>query len=497
MNRDTILHALLLPAIFVLSGSVVAHAHPPAQVCGDFDSRLAVGDTALVVSPALNIREAPSTSADRLRDPLEPGTVAAILEGPRCVDEYTWWQVTAESITGWVAEGNPDEYFLSGPVDPDEVSPPQDSQDNQGSQGNFDTSGDANPNPPLETLDGQPGGGNYYYACEGGYNDSGVTGRLAFSEDNINNGGAADYRPFTHVLEVDTPAICFAGNAQYGNNAVAVAPNGQRLDPVVSQLYDEGSVYLTQIQLPLQAFIASGTWRLEVPGFVIDVNVRLPDHPYILFTLANGGQMLVAGLQSNERFILSGSAFGDYPEWFEARADQQGLFTLPLSQLTWLNEIDELDTNNLRRAVGTIDIIGQMGSFLSYDGITVTHPDTGYYWYRIPMRYGAPLMHEIIWGGSYDEASAQDYLRQWTCPGASPIRLNPDTSGGRAYVANGVGTQFVYTGPSLNAPVESSREPGDYLVFFGGVECADNGVWWSAGGEWIMENQGSQYFWVQ
>lgn len=489
MNRVYVVRALCLCVVLSLGGAFLAHAQPLAQACGDFTSRLAVGDSALSIAPALNIRESPSTDAERLRDPLEPGTMATITAGPRCEDGYTWWEVEAVGTVGWVAEGNPDVYFLSEPVDPDAVSQPQ---------GNFDTSGNANPNPPLSTLDGNPGGGNYFHVCDGGSYD-GVIGRIAYSEDNINNGGSVVYRPFTHVLEVDTPALCFIREVEYQNNGSAITPNGQRVDPLVSRLFDEGDIYLTQIQLPPQAFLTAGTWRLEVPGYSINIDVRPLNHPYVLFTLADGGQMLVAGLQPNERFVLSGaSRGGNDPEWFEARANQQGIFTVPLSQLSWMRDFDEFDTNNLRAAVGTIDIIGQMGSFLSFDGISVTNPQTGFYWYRIPMRYGAPLMHELVWGGNYDEASAQDYLRQWTCPGASPIRLDPQNTNGRAYVASGVGTQGIYTAPSLNAPIEETREPGDYLVISQGVECADNGVWWSAGGdEWIMENQGSQYFWVE
>lgn len=487
MNRSNVAGALLLCSLLSFGSFSAVHAHPLAQACGNFNSRLAVGDTALVVSQALNIREAPGTNAARLRNPLEPGVIATITDGPRCVDGFTWWQVEADGTVGWVAEGNPNEYFLSAPVDPGAVSAPP---------GDFDTSGSANPNPPLSTLDGNPGGGNFYHACDSGFYD-GVIGRSAYAGDNISNGGTVVYRPFTHVLEIDTPALCFIREVQYDFNGVAAAPNGQRIEPLVSQLFDdeEGDLYLTQIQLPPQAFLAAGIWRLEVPGYGISIDIRPPAHPYVLFTLADGGQMLVAGLQPNERFILSGaSRGGNDPQWFEARANNRGIFTRSLRDLPWLRGFNDLNVNNLRASVGNVDIVGQMGSFLSVGGITITEPQTGYYWYRIPMRYGAPLMRELIWGGNYDEASAMDYLRQWTCPGAAPIRLDPDE---RVYVASGVGAQNVYSEPSLSAQVVDTIQPGDSVFIFYGVECADNGVWWPSDDGWIMESRNGQYLWTQ
>src|SRR5829696_1174320 len=151
--------AILLGYLLIGSGIVNGAIFSPLrQGCDGFNSRLNVGDFVLVTSPALNIRGAPGTNAERLRDPLEPGTPASIVQGPECVDGYTWWNVTADGTQGWVAEGNPDTYFLSEPVDPDQIDQ---------SDPDFDASGDANPNPPLSTLDGKPGGGNYEYACRG------------------------------------------------------------------------------------------------------------------------------------------------------------------------------------------------------------------------------------------------------------------------------------------------------------------------------------------
>jgi hypothetical protein len=38
-------------------------------------------------------------------------------------------------------------------------------------------------------------------------------------------------------------------------------------------------------------------------------------------------------------------------------------------------------------------------------------------------------------------------------------------------------------------------QPGETMFLLGGVECADNGVWWETGDGWLMESQNHQYLW--
>ena len=99
----------------------VSSAYTMQEACADFYSRVRVGTYVQVTSPALNIRSTPSKDGDPLGDPLPAGTLVFIDDGPECADNYTWWQITVDDLQGWVAEGRPDRYFLSEPVDPDQV----------------------------------------------------------------------------------------------------------------------------------------------------------------------------------------------------------------------------------------------------------------------------------------------------------------------------------------------------------------------------------------
>lgn len=472
--------------VILLIGSLTTLVAPVAAqtVCPGFNSRVNIGDFARTTSPALNIREAPQRNAERLRNPLEPGTLVEILEGPECFDGFTWWFVSAAGIEGWVAEGNPQNTFLSAPVDP-----------NDATTGTFDDSTDPNPNPPLGTLDGRPGGGNYEEVCRN--TENGVVGRASSFDGDYESGAVIPFTPFLNVLEVDTPAIC-VGSSFTADGAVVIAPDGSFHEPSVSTMTDFNGFTHSLVQLPIEAFFHPGLWRLGAAGFILDVDVRRSG-PFALYTMQDGGQIVIGGLQPNERFIASGTADdSEFSSWFGAIADANGAFVMPLAQLPWFPNFPQLDTNFLYLSATQLDVVGQLGSFLTLEGVQVTHPDTGFNWYRIPQEYAAPLMREIVWGGQpYNEESAMNLLRTWTCPGASPIRLNPDENGNRAFVASDVGAQPIRSAPSVNAQILEEYQPGDFVVFNNDIACADNGVWWGFGDGWFMESQGGQYFWVQ
>jgi hypothetical protein len=485
--------AILLGCL--LTGSVSAesaHVFLIRQVCGDFTSRLKVGDFSLVTSPALNFRNAPNTHADRVRDPLEPGTLVSIDKGPQCADGYTWWQITANHLQGWVAEGTPDKYFLSPPVDPDQVG-------QQSTHTGTGSSGNANPNPPLATLDARPGGGNYDYACRG-VGDDELTGRDPSTSSNVDNGSFIPMSLSLNMIEVDTPAICLGANYGLDGSETAIAPNGSSYDPLITTVYrdddDDGNndtLDYTQVQLPLQAFYQLGRWRIQANGFSMDVDVRTTGLPYVLYTFADNGEMIVGGMEPNERFIANGTGNdGDSTYHFEAQANGDGMFVTALSQLPWFNDLSQYDTNSLYASVTQTDIIGQQGSFVTLDGVTVRDPATGYDWFRIPVRYAASLMQEIVWGGSYSEADADNLLMSWTCPGAAPIQLNQNENESASIAGD---AQPIYSQPSINSQVQEMIQPGDSTYLLDGVECSDNGVWWETGNGWIMESQNGQYLW--
>lgn len=62
----------------------------------------AIGSTMRTVAPALNMRQAPSTTATII-GVLPRDTVATILAGPQNANGYTWYQVSTNAGTGWVA----------------------------------------------------------------------------------------------------------------------------------------------------------------------------------------------------------------------------------------------------------------------------------------------------------------------------------------------------------------------------------------------------------
>ncbi|MFO7321535.1 MAG: Ig-like domain-containing protein [Chloroflexota bacterium] len=88
---------------------------PTPVVCeGAPESRLSVGDIAVVISPdePVRARSLPSTAGEIVtlmyRDYRLP-----VVGGPECSDGMVWWEVELrDNTTAWVAEGDDEEYFL-------------------------------------------------------------------------------------------------------------------------------------------------------------------------------------------------------------------------------------------------------------------------------------------------------------------------------------------------------------------------------------------------
>jgi hypothetical protein len=97
-------------------------APPPAAfTCpGTPPTRLRVGGFGLVTkdppTPS-NLRAQPSTSGNILIR-IPAGTSFPVQGGPRCADGYVWYQTIYNGVTGWLAEGQGNKYF----VEPDGAS---------------------------------------------------------------------------------------------------------------------------------------------------------------------------------------------------------------------------------------------------------------------------------------------------------------------------------------------------------------------------------------
>ncbi len=73
---------------------------------------LGPGGHARVDAQTLNVRQAPSTTAQRIGVLLQ-GEVVDILDGPRSANGYRWWKIRSkQGLVGWVAEGSGDVRWL-------------------------------------------------------------------------------------------------------------------------------------------------------------------------------------------------------------------------------------------------------------------------------------------------------------------------------------------------------------------------------------------------
>ena len=103
--------ALPTATIPVATGSIVC--------AGGLPTRLAVGMQAhSVTTSSINIRNPPSlTDPSAVSGLLLPGGSFTVVDGPRCVDNRTWWQIEYASAVGltrgWVIEGDNVDYWLA------------------------------------------------------------------------------------------------------------------------------------------------------------------------------------------------------------------------------------------------------------------------------------------------------------------------------------------------------------------------------------------------
>jgi hypothetical protein len=94
---------------------------PPTPVvgnneCGDFPSIVQIGVTArstVVDGSPLNVRDAPNVTTAQVARIVPENTRFQVVDGPRCADGYTWWQVRLQDgLVGWVAEAGSEFYFI-------------------------------------------------------------------------------------------------------------------------------------------------------------------------------------------------------------------------------------------------------------------------------------------------------------------------------------------------------------------------------------------------
>ena len=109
----------LIALVLTFTLSITAQDDDSAT-CTDTEPRLTIGELGRVLSDnAVNIRAEPRTDIQRLGF-LRGGSSFTVLDGPVCAEGYIWWQVEytpndydtaefsdVETVTGWMAEGDP------------------------------------------------------------------------------------------------------------------------------------------------------------------------------------------------------------------------------------------------------------------------------------------------------------------------------------------------------------------------------------------------------
>jgi hypothetical protein len=67
----------------------------------------------VILDPGVNVRNIPSLSGAVVNYYVD-AVVLRITDGPVCANGYNWWRVEGVGNPGWVIEGRPERYFLTG-----------------------------------------------------------------------------------------------------------------------------------------------------------------------------------------------------------------------------------------------------------------------------------------------------------------------------------------------------------------------------------------------
>jgi hypothetical protein len=90
-------------------------AVPATPVCPEAPrTRLIIQERGRVMDDdprALRMRSGPGTGNDII-DQLPINSVFLVLEGPVCGEDYAWWRVRHRNKEGWIAEGEPNYYYV-------------------------------------------------------------------------------------------------------------------------------------------------------------------------------------------------------------------------------------------------------------------------------------------------------------------------------------------------------------------------------------------------
>lgn len=269
--------------LFVVSAASIVPAsaqNVTAGVCSGYQSVISSGIQAKVAPGASNrIRESAGLDAERIGE-MPPGAVMAVLSGPVCADEYTWWMIRFGTIVGWTAEGQDTTHWIR-PSAAESHAPKQ----------------------PPGSLGGTSVSVLYSFGL--------CVSSDAFALNDAFANGTEDSlsRTISFVLGEDElkvePGVCAPLELQ--NDITVVSPFGVEMAADVELFGDLGFLRAT---LPDIAYTIPGTWSLRVRSYWQHLEIRAPSGPFMqgLYESATGNpneyRLILGGFQPNERIVI-------------------------------------------------------------------------------------------------------------------------------------------------------------------------------------------------
>lgn len=91
-------------------GPVLPTATPSA--CSSLTPVLSIGVQGRILPPEPNILRASADLRGEFVADIQVGDIVTVLDGPRCTNSYTWWQVDYAGRIGWTVENDGSEYWM-------------------------------------------------------------------------------------------------------------------------------------------------------------------------------------------------------------------------------------------------------------------------------------------------------------------------------------------------------------------------------------------------
>ncbi|MCI0710548.1 MAG: SH3 domain-containing protein [Chloroflexi bacterium] len=433
----------LLVLTLLFSVMPVTADSPAAQPCDGFVSRLSVNTQARwLLDTGGNLRNAPGRDSSGVAI-IPSGSIVFILEGPRCVDGFTWWRVRNNEVEGWLPEGGGGEYWLAPAGNPGMGARPV-------------------PNVLSRIavaiqLD-SPTWQGFTPILSRGF-CAGRTGIAAYAEDvqvtHVENGSTVTLNPDN--IAGSLPVIC---TNQGVERATAFGPTGGAVNAAVSR-----SDAVTAVTLPLTALAQGGTWNLSVNNYNITINIPPFNRPQVITQPAYlspiGEQsLLLGGFTPFQRVALvSMQPIESLPQAFEVETDGSGKWHGPI-------------VNQCLECIQAV--VGESGQAIVRHGITISGE-------ALTRDQTENLIYAALW--NQGRLSAPECEASF----ASDLRI-----AGRAETANNT-DNIIRSDPDIFGSTVGYISPNTPVKLLYGPVCEGASIWWLVDYEgtvgWTAERQ--------